>query len=110
MIAQLDLFAVYVPTRTPPPRQLVATDPELWDALADGSACTLALLRRRHPGDPAAQAAALETLQGPTSYHGPVLDGSAETGARYGTAHVLAHQLRAKRVLAQQLRTKADVA
>lgn len=94
-MTQLDLFALYVQTRTPPPRTFVATDPELWDALAAPTqGPTLALLQRRHPGDPEAQAAALETVRGPTSYRGPIRDGWAHPGARYGRAVVLAHQLR----------------
>lgn len=92
--AQLDLFALYVPTRTPPAPRLTATDPELWDALACGSRATLALLRRRRPSDADAQAQALETVQGPTSYRGPVLENAAHPGARYGLAHVLAWRIR----------------
>lgn len=94
-MTQLDLFApVYVPTRTPPARRLVATDPELWATLAQGHAATRALLQRRHPGDRDAQARALEEVRGPTYYCGPVPKDGEETGARYGVAHVLAWRIR----------------
>ena len=99
IMIQLDLFAhVYVPTRTLPPRRLVATDPELWDALAQGPAATRSLLQRRHPGDPDAQARALEEVRGPTYYRGPIPRPGEETGARYGVAHVLAWRIRKEAV------------
>ena len=99
-MTQLDLFAPCTSTHVqwsvrPYPRsRLVATDPELWDALGEVHGAALALLTRRHPGDPEAQARALHAVQGPSSYQGRVLEGMAETGARYGRAHVLAWRIR----------------